>query len=506
LRALIFDMDGVLTDTAVAHFTAWKEVFDAVLEEHGKAEFTRRDYLDLVDGVPRYDGVRNLLASRSIPLPEGEPDDEGLSSVRGIGNAKNRRYHEWLERNPVPVFEDAKALMACARRDGLQLAVYSASRNAERVLRSAGLHGSFDVTVDGRVVEDLGLEPKPDPGQLLETASRLRCRPEDAVVLEDALSGVAAASAGRFGFTVGVNRQDEDRTAQRHALRAAGADIVTADLRQLTLPDRSGLRRLNRLPSVWDRAPEISERLDGENFSVFLDYDGTLSPIVDDYREATVPAETVEAVRRLSRTCPVAVISGRDLSDVRDRVGIQNVVYAGSHGFDIAGPDMQERPEEAERFLEPIARVADELREAVSDIPGAEVEQKTFSVAIHFRQVQPHDVERLDQRVAETVRRHEVLRRSRGKKVIEVQPVADWDKGRAVEWLLAHTALGEGRRFPLYVGDDLTDEDAFSALSEHGIGIVVRGGVRFTLADYALEDPQDVRRFLLWLSDREAQA
>jgi len=131
------------------------------------------------------------------------------------------------------------------------------------------------------------------------------------------------------------------------------------------------------------------------------------------------------------------------------------------------------------------------------------VEQKTFSVAIHFRQVAQDDVDRLESRVAEIVKGRESLRRSRGKKVIEVQPVADWDKGRAVEWLMQNTRLGRGGRLPLYIGDDLTDEDAFSTLSDDGIGIVVRGGVRITLADYALEDPEDVRRFIEWLSDRE---
>jgi len=496
-------MDGVLTDTADAHFAAWKQVFDSVLDDHGQSEFTRRDYLDFVDGLPRHDGVRKFLASRDIEVPEGDPCDEDLSSVHGIANNKNRSYQDWLEHNPVPVFEDAEGLIECARRDGLQLAVYSASRNAERVLESAGLHERFDVAVDGKTVDELELEPKPDPAQLLETANRLRCHPEEAVVLEDAVSGVAAASAGRFGFVIGVNRQREDRAAQRHALRASGADIVAADLRRLTLDDASGLRRLNRLPSAWERLEDVSDRLRGTALSVFLDYDGTLSPIVEDYRQATVPDETVEAVRRLSRICPVAVISGRDLADVRERVGIDDVIYAGSHGFDIAGPDMEERPDEAERFLDPIARAADDLREAVSDIPGAEVEQKTFSVAIHFRQVAQDDVDRLESRVAEIVKGRESLRRSRGKKVIEVQPVADWDKGRAVEWLMQNTRLGRGGRLPLYIGDDLTDEDAFSTLSDDGIGIVVRGGVRITLADYALEDPEDVRRFIEWLSDRE---
>lgn len=507
IAAVIFDMDGVVTDTAEAHFAAWKAVFDDVLERRGAScPFTRADYLAHVDGVPRLDGVRRFLASRGIDLPEGDAGDRGTHSVRGIGTLKNDRFRAWLADNRVPVFDDARALIEGLRRGGVKLGVFSASRNARQVLESAGLADLFGAVVDGAEVAELGLAPKPAPDQLVETARRLDCAPAATAVLEDALSGVRAGAAGRFALVVGVDRQRDDGGAQRHALRAGGANLVTGDLRRLLLPDGGGLRTLDRLPLVWDRLDELRARLDGRRLAVFLDFDGTLSPIVADYRAATIPDETRAAIARLAERVATAAISGRDLADVRDRVGVDGLFYAGSHGFDIAGPGgLAARPDAAEGFVEPIEAADAELRAALAGIVGVEVERKTFSLAVHVRQAAEGDVQAVEDAVDAVVGRHEKLRKDRGKKVFEVQPRADWDKGRAVSWLLSHTRLGEGGALPLYVGDDLTDEDAFATLADAGLGVAVREGGRVTLADYALADPADVRRFVDWLADREAE-
>ncbi|WP_342708067.1 trehalose-phosphatase [Citreimonas salinaria] len=504
VAAVIFDMDGVVTDTAEAHFAAWKYVFDAFLDARGEGgAFTREDYLAHVDGIPRYDGVREFLRSRGIELPEGNEDDEGLKTVRGIGNRKNRRFHEWLKENRVPVFNDAIELIEGLKKAGIRVGIFSASRNVAHVLESAGIKDVFDAIVSGLDADERGLSPKPAPDQLEETVRRLGCKPAEAVVVEDAVSGVLAGAAGRFGLIIGADRQD-DSSQHRHALRANGADLVTRDLRRLLLPGGGGLRTLDRLPLIWDRLDEVRDRLGSRPVSVFLDYDGTLSPIVADYRQATIPDETRAAVARLAKRCPVAVISGRDLADVRERVGLDQVIYAGSHGFDIAGPDgLEARPDEAEGFLRPIEQADAELRHALSDIEGADVERKTFSVAVHYRRVAETHVEAIELEVDRIVERHDKLRKGRGKKVFEIQPRADWDKGRAVAWLLEHTRLGNGDALPIYLGDDLTDEDAFGALGDVGLCAAVRGGGRATLADYALADPEDVRRFVDLLADRD---
>lgn len=505
IAAVIFDMDGVVTDTAQAHFSAWKETFDAFLKDRGAdGAFTRNDYLKNVDGVPRYDGVRRFLASRDIGLHEGEPDDEGMETIFGLGNLKNTGFRNWLSENRVPVFDDAVELLEGLKQAGIKVGVFSASRNARRVLESAGLSHMFDATVDGEDARENGLSPKPDPDQLVETAARLGCDASETAIVEDAISGVQAGAAGRFRLVIGVDRQDDDGH-HRHALRADGADLVTRDLRKLLLPG-GGLKTLERLPLVWERLDEVNDRLGARLLSVFLDYDGTLSPIVDDYREATIAEETRAAVARLAERYPVAVISGRDLADVRERVGLEDIIYAGSHGFDIAGPGgLEERPDEAEGFLSPLKDAAEELRESVSGIAGADVERKTFSIAVHYRRVAERDVEKIEDVIDEIVGRHNKFSKRRGKKVFEIHPRADWDKGSAVEWLLAHTRLGEKDALALYLGDDLTDEDAFGALSDTGLCFAVRGDRRATLADYALEDTDDIRRFVEWLSERKAE-
>jgi len=505
IAAVILDMDGVVTDTAEAHFSAWKEVFDTLLEERdAERPFSRADYLAHVDGVPRHEGIRKFLSSREIHLPDGGENDLGTDSIRGIGNLKNQRFHAWLDANEVPVFDDAKAFMGALKSAGLKVGVFSASRNARRVLESAGIADAFDATVSGKEAEDLGLAPKPAPDQLLQTARELGHGPGETMIVEDAVAGVEAGAAGRFQLVVGIDRQGESRL-HGHALRAQGADLVTRDLRRLLLPGGDGLKTLDRLPLVWDRIDEIGERLKARPPAVFLDFDGTLSPIVRDYRDAAISDETRAAVARLAERAPVAIISGRDLADLRDRVGIDGVIYAGSHGFDIAGPGgMTERPEEARGFEEPIERAEADLHDALSGIEGARIERKTFAIAVHFREASGEDVARIENAVDDVAGRHERLRKGRGKKVIEIQPRADWDKGRAVDWLLAHTAMGRDGALPVYLGDDLTDEDAFTALGEAGLLVAVRGGARVTLADYALADPGDVRRFIDWLAEPNA--
>ncbi|MGP9822495.1 HAD family hydrolase [Salinarimonas sp. NSM] len=246
IRAAIFDMDGVVTDTAQAHFAAWKETLDAVAARHagGAAArpFTLTDYRAHVDGVPRRDGVRGFLAARGIALPEGETaagvpdaagrDAEGLDSVAGIAAAKNARFRAWLAKTPVPAYADACALIRVLRARGIAVGLFSASRNAPAVLESAGVRGLFDVALDGADAHASGLAGKPAPDVLVETARRLGVAPGHAMVVEDAVSGVAAARAGGFARVVGIDREDE-ASGHGAALRAAGADVVTHDLRTL---------------------------------------------------------------------------------------------------------------------------------------------------------------------------------------------------------------------------------------------------------------------------------
>ncbi|WP_084327692.1 beta-phosphoglucomutase family hydrolase [Salinarimonas rosea] len=241
IRAAVFDMDGVVTDTARAHFDAWKETFDAVLARHASGAaarpFAMPDYRARVDGVPRLDGVRGFLAARGIALPEGDPGDAApgeasLDSVAGIAAAKNARFRAWLARTPVPAYADTLALIRALKARGIAVGIFSASRNAPAVLESAGVRDLFDVAVDGTAAREAGLAGKPAPDVLVETARRLGAGPDRTMVVEDAVSGVSAGRAGGFALVVGVDREDE-AAGHGAALRAAGADIVTRDLSTL---------------------------------------------------------------------------------------------------------------------------------------------------------------------------------------------------------------------------------------------------------------------------------
>ncbi len=246
IEAVIFDMDGVVTRSMRAHFAAWKEVFDAFLKQRDAKPFTMEDYFAYVDGVPRFDGIRRFLASRGIDLPEGAADSLDCETVHGIGNRKNLRFQAWLEANTVPTYGDALDLIHTLKGHGVKVGVFSASRNAERVLTSAGVIGLFDAKVDGTDAAKLALAPKPDPAMLIETAKRLGTTPASTIVVEDAVSGVAAGAAGGFRHVIGIDREQLDSDAHARALRAAGADVVTRDLGcifSLCLPAASEARR-----------------------------------------------------------------------------------------------------------------------------------------------------------------------------------------------------------------------------------------------------------------------
>jgi beta-phosphoglucomutase family hydrolase len=238
-RAWLFDLDGVLTRTADVHAAAWKSAFDEFLSTFTSsardpsapsAEFDQvDDYLVYVDGRPRADGVRTFLASRGIALPEGGADDPPTAhTVMGIANAKNKLLQEILESRGVAVYDGAVELVGCLRSRGVPTAVVSASENTPAVLRAAGIIDLFDACVDGTVVKRRHLAGKPAPDSYLEAATMLGVDPSLSAIVEDALAGVEAGRAGRFGLVVGVAH-----SGQADELRSHGADLVVSDLAEL---------------------------------------------------------------------------------------------------------------------------------------------------------------------------------------------------------------------------------------------------------------------------------
>lgn len=228
--AALFDLDGVLTPTAEVHMHAWRRMFTDYFVARGiTPPYTDADYFEYVDGKPRYDGVRACLASRGVSLPEGTPDDApGTETICGLGNTKNEAFSAILREEGVRPYSGSVALLDHLERVGCAMAVVSSSRNAPAVLEAAGLAHRFDVVVSGQVAADRGIVGKPAPDTYLYAADLLGVPTSRAVVIEDALSGVAAGAAGGFGLTVGV-----DRGAGAAALLDSGADIVVADLAEL---------------------------------------------------------------------------------------------------------------------------------------------------------------------------------------------------------------------------------------------------------------------------------
>jgi beta-phosphoglucomutase family hydrolase len=231
--ALLFDLDGVLTDTAAVHNSAWKAMFDEFLEKRDGEGFVpfdpAADYLRHVDGKRREDGVRAFLASRGVELPEGDPQDPpGAETVHGLGNRKNEQLLACIQRDGVTVLEDGRRLLQAARDAGLRTAVVSSSANTAQVLQVTGLAELVDVRVDGVTARERDLPGKPAADTFLAAAAELGVLPSQAVVVEDALSGVQAGRAGGFALVVGV-----DRVGQALALRTHGADVVVEDLREL---------------------------------------------------------------------------------------------------------------------------------------------------------------------------------------------------------------------------------------------------------------------------------
>lgn len=228
--AVLFDLDGVLTPTAEVHMRAWERLFSSYLDERGDQQpYTEQDYFDHVDGKPRYDGVRAFLASRSITLPEGTPDDPPeAETVCGLGNRKNVEFSKVLQSDGVEAYPGSVRLLDQLQDRGTAIAVVSSSRNARPVLEAAGLIDRFSCIVDGNVAAERGLPGKPAPDTFVAAADDLGVPVADCVVMEDAVSGVEAGRTGGFGLVVGV-----DRGAGADRLRQSGADVVVADLGEL---------------------------------------------------------------------------------------------------------------------------------------------------------------------------------------------------------------------------------------------------------------------------------
>lgn len=258
------------------------------------------------------------------------------------------------------------------------------------------------------------------------------------------------------------------------------------------------------LPNPLDQPQRFRDKMGDRSPVLFSDYDGVLSPIMPTPDEAVMSGSMRQAVQRAAAATTLAVVSGRDLADVRSKVDLPGIYYAGSHGFDIlgldgapAGGDLIERFEE---YLDPLAKASDLIEHRLAIISGSMVERKRFATAIHYRNVARADVPTIETAVRDVAASYPKLVVTTGKEIFEYRPDLDWDKGKALEWLLEEIGVEMDRHIPIYLGDDTTDEDAFRSIRSRGIGVVVGVDGPATLATFSLADTAQVEQFLIQLA------
>ncbi len=505
VAALIFDLDGVITQTRKTHKKAWRRLFDQYFEQmdaggNDHASMSDDDYRDFIDGKPRYEGVKSFLLSRGIDLPYGDPDDQpGTRTICALGNMKNDLFNRIVESDGVEVYPDAVSALRKWRAEGYKTAIVSSSENCKMIIERAGISELCDASVDGEVSAELGLNGKPDPDIFTEAADMLKVPVTDVVIFEDAISGVQAGQKGFFGLVVGVNRFDE-----KEILLREGADMVIDEFSQIDLTDKDLLTSYftRQGEPVFPHTTAFKKHLNGKKPAIFLDYDGTLTPIVKRPDDAVLSDEMRQTLKKLAEKFVVAIVTGRDKEDVESLVGLEELIYAGSHGYIITGPDelFMEHPD-SKKIIPQLDEIEKEVEKALEDTTkGTQVDRKRYAIGIHYRNARPEDKEVVYQTVDEMLEKYPGHKKGEGKKIVEIKPDTDWHKGKAVEWIMEALELaGNNDVVPLFIGDDITDEDAFKTLKDKGIGILVGGHGQDTFATYSLKNVYQVRRLFEWL-------
>jgi len=512
-KTVIFDLDGVITKTAIVHFKAWKQAFDEYLrlresrDKESFQEFThQKDYLPFVDGKPRYQGVKSFLESRGINLPFGDPQDSpDQETVCGIGNRKNIKFKEVLMSQGVEVYPSTIKLIKGLKDSGVRVGVASSSKNCQYILEAANIEGLFETRVDGLVSMELGLKGKPDADIFVKAAYNLNSLPCETVVVEDATSGVLAGRNGGFGLVLGVAREHNMQD-----LFDNGADVVVDDLGKI---DLDFINEWFAIKPISIHSQNLSVNKDsrinsryGQSFSklmstnklpaFFLDYDGTLTPIVSRPDQAVLSESMKKVLNQLINKYTVAIVSGRSRTDVEKLIGIEGLFYAGNHGFDIKGPGLSMVLPEAESIIPIINEITAKFKDKFSQVKGAIVEEKKFSVALHYRLVEKEEkINMMKEEVEKVVSSQKLLRLMHGKKVFEVLPAVDWNKGKAILRVMQSLGVSWDKNTVIYLGDDTTDEDAFRVIRSRGIGILVSSENKISWADFCIESPLEVERF-----------
>jgi trehalose 6-phosphate phosphatase len=497
IRAAIVDMDGVITRTAEIHAEAWKIMFDDFLSKREGKQYKSldiiSDYKKFIDGKSRMDGIRSFLASRKIILPEGSPEDgKHKETINGLGKRKNEIFLNLINEKGVQVYEDTLETLTRWKKAGIKLAVITSSKNGRFIMEKTGMLDMFEVMVDGIRSEELKLKGKPEPDIFLQACEELNTDIQQAIILEDAVSGVEGGKKGKFALVIGVARNNDEKL-----LKEAGADIVVTKLTDIDILIKENNKAVAELPDASESIDKIKSLIGNKKPVLFLDYDGTLTPIVSNPDDAILSDHTRDILVKLADKYLVAVISGRDRADVKSKVALENLIYAGSHGFDITGPDNLEMElDEGKKVIPDLDRAEESLNKNLGHIQGVLVERKKYAIAVHYRNVKDDMVQEVRNAVHTELDKQESLKEGKGKKVLELKPDFEWHKGKAIEWLKDALEINDEKYVIFFIGDDVTDEDAFRSIKDKGIGIMVGDHNEKTEALYRLKDTESVPEFL----------
>ena len=508
IDALIFDLDGVVTQTRKLHKKAWEQLFDEFFKQQGSQEgpddqdykdfsgLSESDYTTYLDGKPRYEGIKSFLEAREVQLPYGNKDDPpDAKTVCGLGNRKNQLFRELVEKDGAEVYDDAVAKIRRWRKQGMKTAIVSSSKNCKMIIEQAGIAELFDVRVDGLVSERLKLNGKPHPDIFLEAAKELDARPERSIVFEDAISGVKAGQAGFFGLVVGVSR-----FGNASELKDNGADYCINNFDEIDLEGNEEVGQYFQAskPMVFSQESDIFQKLDHKKPAFFLDYDGTLTPIVQKPEDAVLSDEMRKTLSRLADEFTVAVVTGRDKEDVQKFIKLDNIIYSGSHGYITSGPDgLFMEHDDSDKIIAALDQIEKDLHKIFPEkVKGVQIDRKRYAIAVHYRNADEKDVPFVFDVVDEMLGKHKGHKKGEGKMVVKIKPDIDWHKGKAVLWIMEALGIDKDKQcVPIFIGDDVTDEDAFEAIRGKGIGILVENIGQPTAASYSLKNVYQVRQF-----------
>ncbi|WP_197283474.1 trehalose-phosphatase [Mycobacterium sp. Marseille-P9652] len=501
--AVIFDLYGVLRDAASIQRQSWASLFNDYMvlrptfrgEDHSL--FTDADYDRHLNGKPGPDGVAAFLTSRGITLPFGAASDAGDDTICGLANRQRRLYAELLDRD-VPLLAAMVTLTRKLAEAGVAAAAHAPLAEGHHLWSADGMgDGLLDVFIeaagrdaqgDGPAGADAGLVVLRDAPDVRAAANALGVRAHRAVVVGDNQAGLAAGRDAGFALVVGVEGSD--------ARPEADADVVVNDLADIAV--RTGDKRISEIPNALEAYGQLAGIAIGRESVLFLNYDVVLPQAVADPGADARIQKAAQALGNLAALSPVVVISGRDVADIRDRVGIPEVWYAGNHGFELLGPDGTHHEHDGAAAAVPVlADAAEKLRDILSGIPGMQLIHKRFAVAVHYPAAA---AEHIDDIVATTHRigKKNKLQICPGHGLVELRPNVAWDEGTRLAWIRSHVDKPRSL-IPIYIGGDLVDEDAFDAVQLGGVGIAVRhntDGDRRTAARFVLDGPDEVGEVL----------